>query len=166
VKEEKKVIWANLLQEHLKYLAGKGFFDMERGEFLEKIGLGAAFALTATCLNSCSNADVTPGGPAATVNITIDLSASSSAALTRNGGYIIKNSIVIAKSLSGQYLAASSVCTHQGGQVVYDPTSNDWYCGTHGAEYNLQTGAGLNSYGQNGLKIYSTSLSGNILTIT
>ena len=138
---------------------------MERREFIERVGLGSAFALTLACLNGCSQTSVNPSA-AGNVNITIDLTAAENAALLKSGGYLIKNSVVIAKTIDGQYLAASSVCTHEGGQVVYRSSSNDWFCGTHGAEYNLQSGAGLNSFGRGGLKVYTTSLTGNILTVS
>jgi cytochrome b6-f complex iron-sulfur subunit len=139
---------------------------MERREFLEKIGAGAAFALTTTCLAACGGTQVNPSGAAPSVNFTIDLTLSAYAALKNNGGYVIVNSVVVARTLAGDYAAASSICTHEGGLVVYDSTGNRWYCGVHGAEYNLSTGAGLNSYGRNGLRIYKTSLSGSKLTVS
>lgn len=142
---------------------------MERREFLEKIGVGAAFALTATCLGSCNTGGF--GGaqqsPAPTsVNITLDLTLPQYAALKNDGGYIVTNGIVVARTIDGSYAAASARCTHQGGTVRYNQSADDWYCPVHGAQYNLTTGAGLNAYGRNGLKIYQTSLDGQKLTIS
>ena len=138
---------------------------MERREFLEKIGAGAAFALTATCLGSC-NTQVNPIGTAGSVNFTIDLSQADYAALKSNGGYVIVNSVVIARTTGGGYAAASAICTHEGGQVGYSSSGNLWLCNVHGAEYDLTSGAGLNSYGRNGLRIYQTTLNGTKLTIS
>lgn len=142
---------------------------MERREFLEKIGVGAVFALTATCLGSCNSGGLegTAQPPAPTsVNITLDLTLPQYSALKNDGGYIVTNGIVVARTVDGTYAAASARCTHQGGTVGYNQSANDWYCPVHGAQYNLTTGAGLNSYGRNGLKIYNTSLNGQMLTIS
>jgi cytochrome b6-f complex iron-sulfur subunit len=143
---------------------------MDRRLFLESIGIGAAFALTATCLQSCKHDPViaptntgstgttgTTGGTT-TTGFTIDLTASINAALKTNGGYIIQNGIVIARDNSGNYVAATQTCSHAGQtQVVF--RANEFYCDAHGARFSA-TGAGLNSIGSAGLKTYKTALEG------
>ena len=135
---------------------------MDRKEFLSTIGLGAAFALTASCLGSCKKTATTPNGP---VDFTLDLSDAANAALKSNGGYVIKNTCVVAKTNAGVYVAATQICSHEGRtQVIYDNTSSQWYCTAHGARFSL-TGAGVNSNGSGGLTIYKTELTGTMLRV-
>lgn len=142
----------------LRYLA-INLTVMERREFLSRIGVGAAFALTASCLGSCKKAEVTA------VDFTIDLTDAAYAALKNNGGYIIKDKVVVAKTTSGTYAAATQVCSHEGeARVYYDKSNNQWMCSAHGATFNL-SGGGTNSNGSKGLTIYKTSLSGNSLRV-
>lgn len=132
---------------------------MDRRIFLSQLGLGAAFVLTAACLGSCKS-DTTSVDP---VDFTIDLTASEFTALKTNGGYVIKNSVVIARTTSGGYAAATVKCSHEGKQqIVY--RSSEWYCTAHGARFS-EAGAGLNSEGSKGLTIFKTTLTGNSLRI-
>ncbi len=135
---------------------------MNRKEFLEKIGIGAALALTATCLGACSkNNDLQPLGE---ISLTLDLTDASNAALLKNGGYIINNRIVIARTNSGDYVAATQRCSHEGTYAII-LKNDEWLCTDHDARFDL-TGNGLNSNGNKGLTIYKTSLNGEILTIS
>ena len=140
---------------------------MERREFLETLGLGAAFVLTATCLHSCANNNsnlVTP--TTGSDLVTVDLSLSANAALKTNGGYIVSNGIVVARDTSGNYVAATQTCSHEGLQgIYYDESSNSFWCNVHGAHYTL-AGVGLNGNGSKGIKVYKTSLVGTILHVT
>ena len=135
---------------------------MKRKEFLEKIGIGAAFALTATCLGGCSK-DSTPEPK--DLDFTLDLSDTAYSNLMIPGGYIIENEIVIARSLSGEYIAATVLCSHEPNKnITYRDTDGVWFCTVHGAEYT-EEGEGINALGSNGLTTYNTSLDGNNLRI-
>ncbi|SDE35321.1 Ferredoxin subunit of nitrite reductase or a ring-hydroxylating dioxygenase [Pricia antarctica] len=142
---------------------------MERKEFLKSIGSGAALAITFTCLGGCTKSNLTTDSPVVadpqTGEIfTIDLTASSYSELANNGGYILKSNVVVAKDLNGDYVAATVVCSHEfRPDVIY--RNDEFYCRAHGARFSL-TGKGLNSYGSRGLKVYKTSLDGNMLTIS
>ncbi len=150
---------------------------MERREFLESLGLGAAFVLTATCLHSCANNNsnlVTPTttgttGTTGTTNsdlLTVDLTLPANSALNSNGGYIVEKGIVVARDKNGNYVAATQTCSHQDLQgIYYDSASNSYYCSVHGAHYNL-AGTGLNSNGSRGIAIYKATLNGTTLHIT
>lgn len=139
---------------------------MDRREFLESIGIGAAFVLTATCLHSCKNDDnnVTPT-PTGTVDFTLDLTATSNAALKNNGGFVVSQGVVVARTSKGEYVAATNTCSHEGNKAVGFNSSDQFQCSVHGALFDL-SGKGLNSFGSAGLKIYKTSLSGNSLRVT
>lgn len=133
---------------------------MNRKEFLEKLGLGAAFALTATCGGGCSSDNA---GEDADVDFTLDLDDAANADLLQDGGYIFNGNVVIARNNDGAYVAATKVCSHeQLTQVIFQ--NNIWYCTAHAAEFD-QTGEGLNANGSDGLTIYNTELSGNMLRI-
>lgn len=135
---------------------------MNRKEFLEKLGVGAAFALTATCLGSCSKDSAEEEKD---VDFTIDLSNADFAALENNGDFVITENTVVARGIDGEYLAASVVCSHENlRQVTFDNQNNEWFCTAHGARYDLD-GEGLNPNGAKGLAVYNTSLDGNMLRI-
>ena len=143
---------------------------MKRNEFLKSIGTGAAFILTTGCLGGCSKGEdipfIAPNGsnlPSNTVLFTIDLSSEEADNLLKEGGFIIQDEIVIAKSLSGAYVAATVICTHESRKEVTFQ-KNEFLCTAPGARFD-QSGNGLNDFGKKGLKIYQTLLNENVLTI-
>ncbi|AEM69464.1 Rieske (2Fe-2S) iron-sulfur domain protein [Allomuricauda ruestringensis DSM 13258] len=144
---------------------------MERKEFLRSLGAGAAFALTFPCLQGCSKDDVNgdiveePTG----VDFTVDLTSQEAQALASNGGFILKNLVVIVKNLEGEYVAASQVCSHQSYDQVrfVDESGGIFYCDVHGSRFD-QDGAPLNQVDSSparALKVYNTELNGSILRI-
>lgn len=133
---------------------------ISRKEFLGQLGIGAAFALTATCLHSCTS-DV--AAEPAEVDFEIDLSDSEFENLAINGGYTIFDGVVIARSLTGDLIAASVTCSHQNlNEITY--ADGEWFCTAHGARFD-EAGIGLNANGSNGLVIFNTELNGNTLRI-
>jgi Rieske Fe-S protein len=144
---------------------------MERKEFLRSLGAGAAFAITFPCLQGCSkdeeNGEIVtvPTG----VDFTIDLNATEGAKLANNGGFILKNLVVVVKNLEGDFVAASQVCSPESyDQVRF--ASNDggiFYCDVHGSRFS-QDGSPLNQVDGNAakpLKIFNTELDGDILRV-
>lgn len=133
---------------------------MERREFLEKLGIGAAFVLATSCLHSCTADSASP------VDFTLNLDEPANAALKINGGYVVTNGTVVARTKAGDYVAATLVCSHQEQkQVTYRSSTDSYYCTAHGAEFDLK-GKGLNSNGSKGLTIYTTTLTGTTLRVT
>lgn len=137
--------------------------NINRHEFLRKLGFaGSALAAVyfAGNLQSCTNDRVSP----MPTNLMLDLTDPANAALKTNGGYIVKDGVVIAKSNTGTYIAATLTCSHEGkNQIMYQ--TDHFYCPAHGAKYD-NAGKGLNGEGKNGIAVYTTSVVGNILTIT
>lgn len=130
---------------------------MTRKEFLETLGLGAAFVLTASCLGGCSKSDL------GSVDFTIDLTDPSYSNLADNGGYIIKDRVVIARDNEGNLVAATQLCSHEDKyQIILK--DNEWFCTDHDARFSLE-GAGLNEKGSKGISVYQTTLSGDILRV-
>ncbi len=135
---------------------------MTRYEFLKKAGFGGAALMT--LLTACSkSSDLSPITTPGSVDFTLDLTASSNAALKTNGGYVISNNVVVARTSQGTYVAGSHICTHEARtKVVF--LNNEFYCTEHGARFTT-AGVGLNSYASAGLSVYKTELSGNSLRI-
>jgi nitrite reductase/ring-hydroxylating ferredoxin subunit len=135
---------------------------MERRTFLSTLGIGAAFALTATCIGGCTKDSV---AAVTTTDFTLNLDDAANATLKTNGGYVISNNCVVARDTSGNYVAATVICSHeQKKQVIYDKTQNNYRCTAHDALFSL-SGQGLNSKGSGGLTIYKTTLTGNLLRV-
>ena len=78
---------------------------MERKEFLRSLGAGAAFAVIFPCVQGCSK-DETPGvvkQVPTNVDFTVDLNSAEAAPLQNNGGFILKNDVVVVKNLQGEF---------------------------------------------------------------
>ncbi|NDV44321.1 ubiquinol-cytochrome c reductase iron-sulfur subunit [Flagellimonas sediminis] len=144
---------------------------MERKEFLRSLGAGAAFALAFPCLQGCSKDEANgniveePTG----VDFTVDLNAAEAANLANNGGFILKNLVVIAKNLEGEFIAASQVCSHESYDQVrfVNQSGGIFYCDVHGSRFD-QDGTPLNqvdSAPAKAIKVYNTELNGSILRI-
>ena len=145
---------------------------MERKEFLRSLGAGAAFALLFPCAQGCSKDDEPAGNikdvPTG-VDFTVDLTSSEASNLNTNGGYILKNDVVVARNLQGELIAASQICSHQGyDQVTFvNQDGGIFYCDVHGSRFE-QDGSPLNQVDGNPakpLKVYNTELTGDILRV-
>ena len=149
---------------------------MERKEFLQSLGAGAAFALMFPCVSGCSNdsEDLETFPVSEGVDFTIDLTSPESAPLANNGGYIaVKSSealtyldVVVARNLEGELVAASKICSHQQTEEVrfISDEGGIFFCSTHGSRFS-QTGTPLNTITNNPLKVFNTALNGDILRI-
>ncbi|MGW9687009.1 QcrA and Rieske domain-containing protein [Flagellimonas sp. 2504JD1-5] len=149
---------------------------MERKDFLRSMGASAAFALTFPCLHGCSSdaEDLEQFPEPDGVDFTVDLTATSSAPLANNGGFILVKSnpalgytdIVVARNLEGNLIAASQICSHQQTEEVrfISEDGGIFRCSTHGSRFS-QTGTPLNSVTSNPLKVFNTELNGETLRI-
>ena len=140
---------------------------MERRKFLSFMGIGAASVVAGSIISSCTKGgSVTPGGnPLPSGGLTLDLTSSSYAGLKNVGGAVtVNNNIIVAHVNTGEYVALSNVCTHQGCTVGFDGAST-FPCPCHGARFS-KTGAVLNGTATSPLTKYTTTLSGNSLKIT
>ncbi len=142
---------------------------MERKDFIKKIAVGGSILLAAPALfNACSdgNDDVIdemdnnndPGGT--TINLTSDTFAD----LKTVGGYAYKDDIIIIRVSDEQYVALSSVCTHQGCTVGYNSSDTAIVCPCHGSMYTT-AGAVTQGPATASLKKYTVTVSGDTLTI-
>jgi len=136
--------------------------SISRKEFLSLAGTGAAALLIPACiggLTSCSDDEVS--GPASTIDFTVDV---STGALATNGGFLVKNGVIIARTTSGSFLAVSASCTHEGATVEYVSGSNSFSCPRHGAQFN-SSGAVTKGPASRSLTQFNTALTGNNLRV-
>jgi cytochrome b6-f complex iron-sulfur subunit len=141
---------------------------MNRKEFFSKVGFGAAAALVPACItglaSSCSSDNSTSPSPAPApsgVDFILDVSTGS---LASNGGFLVSQGIVIARTNSGTFIAVSAACTHEGTNVNYVASANDFLCPNHGAQFS-STGVVTRGPANTNLKQYNTSLTGNSLRV-
>jgi cytochrome b6-f complex iron-sulfur subunit len=138
---------------------------MNRYEFLKNLGLSGATLFAALCagssLQSCKKKSVVPQN----ADFTLDISAPDNSALQTNGGWLVRNDVVIARTNQGNFVAVTVICSHaQQKQVAFIAANNNFVCSAHGATFSV-TGQGLNSTGAGGLRTYQTQLTGNNLRI-
>lgn len=133
---------------------------MDRKEFLSLIGISAGAVVFGACMNSCKKEDSSPEPTKA--DFTIDLSATP--ALANNGGFLVKDGIIIAKTMAGAYIAVSAACTHEGTIIQYQGGNNRFFCPNHGSAFS-NSGSVLNGPATKSLQQFNTSVSGNILRV-
>lgn len=145
---------------------------MERKVFLKTLGASAVFALTFPCLGGCSKDEGTEGNivtPPTNVDFTVDLTSAEASKLATNGGFILKNLVVVVRNLEGNFVAATQVCSHEQYDEVrfVNQDGGIFYCDVHGSRFG-QDGTPLNTIPNStprALKVYSTELNGDILRV-
>ncbi len=138
---------------------------MERKQFFSTLGVSAGMLFLAPVISSCSKSMTdSTGGNSGTVDFTLDLTQPAYATLNNNGGSVIKDNIIIARTVSGAFVALSSICTHQGGTIGYDITANRFHCPNHGSNFATD-GSVINGPALTALLKYNTQLTGNSLRI-
>lgn len=147
---------------------------MERKDFIEKVGLSAASVLIFGCMQGCSKSDSPPPEnsngtnppPAKPIDFTINITTNPYTSLNTAGGFYVDktNNIIIARTLNNEFLAVSSICTHQQVTIDFQPSNNRFFCSGHGSAFST-TGAVLNGPAASALKQYKTTISGSSLRI-
>ena len=141
---------------------------MKRKKFLKTLGASAAFAVAYPCLHGCSSdsEDLVTFPVPDGIDFIVDLTSTEAAPLAENGGFILKDFVVIARNLEGQLVAASQICSHQQTEEVRFLTIDGgiFRCSTHGSRFD-QNGTPLNTITNNPLKIFNTEVNGDILRV-
>ena len=148
---------------------------MERKDFIEKVGLSAASVLIFGCMQGCSKSDSPAttqppsnnnNPPTSKIDFTINITNNPYTSLNAAGGFYVDRTtnIIIARTLTNDYIAVSSLCTHQQVTIDFQASNNRFYCSAHGSVFGT-TGAVLNGPAASALKQYKTALSGNSLRI-
>ena len=138
---------------------------MDRKDFLSQVGVGAAAFLAPICLGGIggcgkSSKDSTPSAPS-NVDFTLDVSSGD---LASNGGYLVSQGILVARTNSGTFLAVSAACTHERTTLRYSAINNNFECPNHGAKFSSSGMVTLGPATTN-LKSYNTSLTNSTLRI-
>lgn len=136
---------------------------MDRKEFLSLLGISSAALAVSYCFGGCQPLNNGPTAPT-NVDFTLDLTNSANSALNSNGGYIYHNGVIVARTVSGSYVAVSQYCTHAGGTVVFDSNINDFYCPVHGSVF-ATNGSVINGPAPSALVKYNTLLAGSSLRV-
>ena len=139
---------------------------MTRKEFIAQVGGGAAGLFFVACAAGCkkkdqSNSSSPAQGPS-NVNFTIDISTGP---LASNGGYVVKNGVIVARTTSGSFIAIAASCTHEGNTLQYNSSSGKFTCPAHGAQFTAN-GSVAQGPATVAEKNYNCSLSGTTLTVT
>jgi len=146
---------------------------VERKDFIEQVGLSAASVLIFGCMQACSKSDgPAPSKPtgsnntAKPIDFTINITTNPYNSLNTAGGFYVDKTtnIIIARTLTDEFLAVSSLCTHQQVLIDFQASNNRFYCSGHGSIFST-TGAVLNGPAASALKQYKTTLTGNSLRI-
>jgi cytochrome b6-f complex iron-sulfur subunit len=148
---------------------------MERKDFIEKVGLSAASILIFGCMQSCSKSDSPAttqppsnnNNPTNKIDFTINITNNPYTNLNTAGGFYVDrtNNIIIARTLTNDFIAVSSVCTHQQVTIDFQANNNRFYCSAHGSAF-YTTGAVLNGPASSALKQYKAVLTGSSLRIS
>ncbi|HVZ26025.1 MAG TPA: Rieske (2Fe-2S) protein [Sediminibacterium sp.] len=149
---------------------------MERRTFIGNV-TAPVFAACAVCLAACSksgagtannnNTGSSGGGNtgAVSANFTIDLSQS----LLTVGSFIVQSGVIVVRLNTGNtpnaFTAVQVACTHEGTNINYNASGNDFVCPLHGSVFSI-AGAVLNGPATLALKQYATTINGNIMTVT
>lgn len=137
---------------------------MKRKDFIKKIAVGGSVLLAAPALfEACGKNDLT--GVDLSNPATIDLTSNSYSSLQTVGGYAYRGQIIVIRVSNTQYVALSSICTHQGCQVEYSSSLKEIICYCHGSIFST-SGSVLRGPAFSNLKQYNVTIDGNTLTIT
>lgn len=134
---------------------------MDRKEFLSLLGFSAIATTLPMCMGSCKSNSSTPN---MSVDFTLDLTQSANAALNSNGGYIVKDGVIVAKTTAGNYVAVSAACTHEGANVGYNSGSDKFVCPRHGATFS-NSGSAMSGPANGDLQKFNTTLTGTNLRV-
>lgn len=142
---------------------------MDRRSVIRNVAWGGAtLFFVPALLPSCEKDQTAPDGNNGDNNgggneLVIDLTDPDFSALTAVGGSMVIDDIIIIHTGDG-FVALSSVCTHQGCQVAYNPNSGNLPCPCHGSIFSI-TGSVLNGPASSPLEKYNVDQEGDILTI-
>jgi len=133
---------------------------MTRKEFMMRVGVSTmAIPVCFGMLEGCSSQNPVP--VPTNVDFTLDVSTGN---LSKDGGYLVKSGVLVARISSREFIAVSAACTHEGTTVQYNSGRNDLECPSHGATFD-NSGKVTKGPARNNLAQYQTSLSGNSLRV-
>jgi cytochrome b6-f complex iron-sulfur subunit len=167
------------MESYIKFSSGT--LSESRRKFIEKAGVSLVLGtLGASFFTSCSTTeDANPsppvggggvgGGTSSGIvisgnTITIDLTIRT--ALNNNGSWLlIENAKTLVAKVGGNFVALTSVCTHEGCDKDWTFSSNIFTCTCHGSRFD-PSGKVLQGPAQQPLTAFAAVVAGTTLTIT
>ena len=144
---------------------------MERKAFFSSLGFSAGMIFISPVISSCSksitDATTTTGSTTngGAIDFTLDLTSPTYATLNNNGGSIVKDNIIIARTSTGAFVAVSSICTHQQyNPISFESAASRFHCPNHGSNFATD-GSVINGPAATALKKYNTQLTGTNLRV-
>lgn len=148
---------------------------MNRRDVIQRVLLGTtALIVLPSAFTGCSKDDSTDPTPGPTPNpgpgtsgskITLDLTLAENSVLNNVGGSKIVQTLIVANTGGGNYVALSSICTHEGCTVDYSSGAGKFVCPCHGSSFTT-SGSVVTGPATSPLASYSAVKSGTTLTIT
>lgn len=135
---------------------------MKRNEFITALGISAGTVMFAPFLSSCSKTTGALGNT--TIDFTLDLTLAANSVLKSDGGSLIKDRVIVARTNSGTYVALAAGCTHQGTTILFDTANNNFRCPNHGSSFST-SGSVLVGPASIPLQKFNTQLTGNSLRV-
>ncbi|MES2558339.1 MAG: Rieske (2Fe-2S) protein [Bacteroidota bacterium] len=134
---------------------------MDRKEFLALIGMATGSVVMSACLGSCKKEEKSPN---LSKDFTLDLTQPANAPLNSNGGFVVTDGVIVARTTAGAYIAVAAACTHEGTTLNFDASNNRFHCSKHGSNFST-AGAVLNGPAETALQQFNTTLTGNLLRV-
>jgi len=130
--------------------------SLTRTDFMRIVGTSIGLIAFTNCISACGKDGGDPA-PAATVDFTINWANSPYSNLKTKGGYVVEQNVIIAQTLSGEFIAVSSICTHDRNALVFQGANNRFYCPAHMSMFST-AGAVLNGPASVALKTYAVTV--------
>lgn len=142
---------------------------MNRRELIQRVVLGGTvLVIVPSVFQSCTKTPVVPDpgtGNKPGTKIDLDLTLAANLALNTTGGSKIVQGIIVVNTGGGNFIALSSICTHQGCTVAYNSTASNFQCPCHGSAYST-SGSVINGPATVGLQSFPATKTGDILSIS
>ncbi|NID12458.1 QcrA and Rieske domain-containing protein [Fibrivirga algicola] len=129
---------------------------LTRTDFVRLVGTSIGLIAFTNCIAACGTDGGDPA-PAATVDFTVNWANSPYSNLQTKGGYVVEQNVIVAQTLTGEFIAVSSICTHDRNALVFQGTNNRFYCPAHMSMFST-SGAVINGPASVALKTYTVTV--------
>ncbi|GAB3575494.1 hypothetical protein GCM10027578_39780 [Spirosoma luteolum] len=127
--------------------------QMPRQSFFRLLGAACTAMLFSGNTSGCSSTEATPD-PQPSGAITLDLTDPVNKNLTVKGGYVISQNMLVAQTMTAQFVAVESRCTFDQTLLVFKPADNHFYCPKDLSRFDLK-GKVVNGPATVPLKVYT-----------
>lgn len=148
---------------------------MDRRTFIQELKL-PVMATCAICLGSCAKEEITTPGGGNTGsstggntggNTTNSFKVDLTKELQAIGSFIFNDRIIVVRLAAGSvpssFVALQRACTHQGTDVNWNASKNEFICPNHGARFNT-SGQNIGGQSASALPVFAITIAGTTLT--